>query len=290
MDATTPARTRSTTPTLPLKRWQVRAWPDDCTALARDADVSELVAGLLQQRGIHDADDARKFLKPALTDLLDPSDLPGCDAAAARLAKALRGNEKIVIYGDYDVDGITATAILYHPLTLLGGEVATYVPHRIDEGYGLNEAAIRELANIEVDVIVTVDCGITAHAQATAAKDLGVDLIITDHHTPTQNDANKEECPLFPECVAVVHPAAGQGYANRDICGAGVAFKLAWAVGRCVAGGGKVHPKLRDFLVEAVGLAALGTVADVVPLTGENRVIARHGLANLRTSRLDGVQ
>ncbi|MEM8872766.1 MAG: single-stranded-DNA-specific exonuclease RecJ [Planctomycetota bacterium] len=286
MDATMTARTQSDAPTLPRKRWEVRAWPDNCADLARDTDVSELVAGLLKQRGIHDAEAARKFLKPTLADLLDPSDLPGCDDAAHRLAKALRQNEKIVIYGDYDVDGITASAILYHTLTLLGGEVATYVPHRIEEGYGLNGDAVRALADAGVDVIVTVDCGITATEQATIAANRGIDLIITDHHTPTQ----KGDSPLFPECCAIVHPQAGEGYANHDLCGAGVAFKLAWAVGRCVAGGSRVHPKLRDFLVDAVGLAALGTVADVVPLTGENRVLARHGLAGLKHSNLDGVK
>jgi single-stranded-DNA-specific exonuclease len=216
------------------------------------------------------------------------------------------------------VDGITATAILWHAITLLGGMVEFYIPHRIEEGYGLNAEAIAQLADQGAQLIITVDCGVTAHAPAALARDRGVDLIITDHHEWQERQGDGEErqgdkgtrgqgdadapiplspcplvplSPLLPLCHTLVHPrlSADAPYPNPHLCGAGVAFKLAWGIGRIVCGADRVSETFRNFLIEATALAALGTIADVVPLIGENRVLAHFGLGGLKQTRLRGL-
>jgi single-stranded-DNA-specific exonuclease len=168
---------------------------------------------------------------------------------------------------------MTATAILWLCLKLLGAEVSYYVPHRVDEGYGLNCEAIRTLAAEKTELLLTVDCGIGSREEAALARELGVELVITDHHEPG--------LPL-PEAAAIVHPRLpGGGYPFGGLSGAGVALKLAWALCQQASGAKRVAPRMRDFLVQAVGLAALGTVADVVPLLDENRILVRHGLESL---------
>jgi single-stranded-DNA-specific exonuclease len=266
----------------PTKRWDVAETPAGTEALAAKLGTNRLIAGLLIRRGITDPAAGKQFLRPTLKDLHEPSTLPGLNEAAERLAKAVKDKEKIVIYGDYDVDGIAATSILWHAIRTLGGDPHTYIPHRLDEGYGLNDDALRQIIDDGADLIVTVDCGITAVDAATLAKDRGVDLIITDHHDFRE--------PL-PEAI-IVHPrlpTGGEPYENPHLCGAGVAFKLAWGVGQKLTGG-KVTPALRQFLVEATSLAALATVADVVPLIGENRVLTRFGLDGLKHTSIDGLQ
>ena len=271
-----------------------------------------LIDTLLRVRGITDADAAERFLHPRLSHLHDPVHLPGCDRAAQRLKQAVDTNQPIAIYGDYDVDGITASAILYHTLTLAGAKVTPYVPHRLDEGYGLNEEAMRKLA-ADHPVIVSVDCGITATGPALAAKQAGADLIITDHH---QFDPRN-----LPDAYALVHPGLaisdlGFGISddagdrpdtmsgpseiqnpkseiNLDLCGAGVAYKLAWHFARTYTGAGatgKLPDRYRDLMLDLLALAALGTVADVVPLLGENRAITSFGLRRLRHTQLPGLQ
>jgi single-stranded-DNA-specific exonuclease len=267
------------------KRWQINSPQPAAAELAARLKTSPLIAQILLNRGISSYDDAQAFLRPSLLALADPSLLPGLPAAAARIARAVRDREKIVIYGDYDVDGITATSILWHAITLLGGVVATYIPHRIDEGYGLNAEAIGQIIGEGARVIVTVDCGITAIEPAKIARERGVDLIITDHH-----DWHGDP-PVLPDCFAVVHPRLpGTAYPNGNLCGAGVAFKLAWAIGQAISGAARVSEWFRDFLVEATALAALGTIADVVPLVGENRILAHFGLGGLQQSKLTGIR
>ncbi|MGD0541399.1 MAG: single-stranded-DNA-specific exonuclease RecJ [Tepidisphaeraceae bacterium] len=267
------------------KRWQINPLQPAAAELAARLKISPLIAQILLNRGISNFDDAQAFLKPSLLTLAEPSLLPGLPAAAERIAKAVRDREKIVVYGDYDVDGITATSILWHAITLLGGCVSTYIPHRIDEGYGLNAEAIGQIIDDGARLIVTVDCGITAIEPAKVARERGVDLIITDHH-----DWHGDP-PELPDCFAVVHPRLpGTKYPNGNLCGAGVAFKLAWAIGQAITGAARVAESFRDFLVEATALAALGTIADVVPLVGENRVLAHFGLGGLKQSKLTGIR
>jgi single-stranded-DNA-specific exonuclease len=268
-----------------LSRWRPRsAAPADSTQsgqLARELHVSPLLATLLLQRGQNNPSDARKFLKPSLTDLHDPALLPGTVQAAKRLSRAVHDHEPIVIYSDYDVDGITAGAILWHVLKLAGAQATIYTPHRIDEGYGLNTHAIQNIAQNK-PLIISVDCGITATEPARAAKTAGVDLIITDHH---QFDPDH-----LPQAHTLVHPALPDSlYPFKDLCGAGVAFKVAWQFARTHFGSERVPDEFRALLLDLLTLAALGTVADVVPLRDENRVITSHGLGQIKRTRFVGL-
>ncbi len=256
------------------KRWRIHPHdPARIAALQQAAGIPAVVAELLICRGVSDPLLAQQFLDPKLSALREPELLPGCRPAAERIQAAVAARRRIVVYGDYDVDGMTATAILWLCLKLLGAEVSYYVPHRVDEGYGLNCEAIRTLAAEKVDLLLTVDCGIGSREEAALARELGIELVITDHHEPG--------LPL-PEAAAIVHPRLpGGGYPFGGLSGAGVALKLAWALCQQASGAKRVAPRMRDFLVQAVGLAALGTVADVVPLLDENRVLVRHGLESL---------
>lgn len=256
------------------KRWRILPHdPDRIANLARAASVPAVVAQLLICRQITEPDCARAFLDAKLSALRDPNELPGCTQAAQRIRAAVADGQRIVVHGDYDVDGMTATAILWLCLKLLGANVGYYVPHRVDEGYGLSSDTVRTLASNKAQLIVTVDCGVTAIEQAALARELGLTLIVTDHHEPG---------PRLPDCAAVVHPRLpGANYPFGGLSGAGVALKLAWAICQQVCGEKKVPQRMKDFLLQAVGLAALGTIADVVPLVDENRVLVRRGLESL---------
>jgi len=264
------------------KHWTILPPWDGTNELARELHIPPLAAQLLYNRGIGDAAAGRRFLQPSLADLIDPEAFTQIDAAVKRIRQALDRQEKIVIYGDYDVDGIVGTAILWRCFQLAGKEVDFYVPHRLDEGYGLNLEALEALAHKKTNLIITVDCGITAHEPARRAAELGIDLIITDHHKPEAQ---------LPSAAAIIHPLLTTAdYANPDICGAGVAFKLAWALAQNFSGSKKVSAEFREFLVTTTGLVALGTIADVVPLVGENRVIAAFGLRGLAASENIGLR
>ena len=237
---------------------------------------------MLHNRGIATVDEARAFMDPKLSNLHDPELLPGCSEAARRIARAVADGDKIVIYGDYDVDGMTAVAVLHACLTMVGAEVGFYVPHRLDEGYGVNAEAVRKLIGDGAKLLVTVDCGVSAAGPIAEAAAAGVDVIVSDHHSLPEQ---------LPPAAAIVHPAIGDGgYPNSDLSGAGVAFKLAWQIAREICGETRVDKKMRDFLLEATCLAALGTIADVVPLTGENRALAVYGLRGLPATRRPGLQ
>jgi single-stranded-DNA-specific exonuclease len=244
-------------------------------ALSRELQVSAVVAQLLVSRGITEPVAARNFLGASLKGLHDPGLLPGACEAARRIVQAIRDRRRIVIYGDYDVDGVAGSAILLECLKLAGADARYYVPHRLEEGYGLNTAALETLRREEqAEVIVTVDCGIASTGEARAARELGLELIITDHH---------EFGSALPDAACLVHPRLpGSVYPFGELSGAGVAFKVAWAVGQQLEGAQRVAPQFREFLLNAVSMAALGTVADVVPLYDENRVLVRHGLVSLR--------
>ncbi len=242
--------------------------------LAKEMTCSPLLAQVLASRGLETAEDANEFVNARMQDLHSPELLPGVSEAADRVIAALKNNRRITIYGDYDVDGVTSTSILWHCLKLAGGNVDYYIPCRMEEGYGLNLEAIQTLADEDPHrLVITVDCGICSLAEADLAKKLGMELIITDHHNMLDQ---------LPDSAVNVHPRLpGSKYPFKELCGAGVAFKLAWAICTRLGDGTKASPRMREFLKSAVGLAAMGTVADVVPLIGENRIIVKYGLSTL---------
>jgi len=264
------------------REWIISPPQPERERLAAEAGLAPLVAQVLLNRGVTTARQAHRFLSPDFKEILPPQSLPNAVDAARRLADAARSGRPVVIYGDYDVDGITATSILWHALTLAGAQVSFYIPSRLEEGYGLNADALRQIAAEGAEVVITVDCGITACEAAELARRLGLELIITDHHEPRG---------ALPSADCVVHPAAGgPDSGNRDLCGAGIALKIAWAFAQEFSGGSSVAPRFREFLKEATGLAALGLVADVVPLTGENRLLAAFGLRQLCHTCNPGLQ
>ncbi len=257
------------------KTW--RFAPHDAAAvreLSRTLRLPALVAQVLFARG-HTSDSAAStFLQSSLMDLHDPDLMPNLSEAADRIVAAVKSGRRITIYGDYDVDGVTATSILWHCLRLANATVDYYIPHRMEEGYGLNCDAIRQLHEEDPRrLVVTVDCGISSVAEAALAKELGLELIVTDHH---------EMAAELPPATCLVHPRLpGSQYPFGQLCGAGVAFKLAWGICQRLGDGKKASPSMREFLMSAVGLAAIGTVADCVPLVDENRAIVRYGLGSL---------
>jgi single-stranded-DNA-specific exonuclease len=274
----------STAGSLPLTRGLSMLWRSRGPVAVEGKD---LVSRVLHSRGLGSAELAAAFLNPTLKQLHSPSQIPDLDRAAARILEAVRAGDRIVIYGDYDVDGITSTAILYHTIKAIREDatVASYVPHRIDEGYGLNADAVREIIAEGARLIVSVDCGVTAKEPARIARELGVDLIITDHHNPP---ATVDE---LPEAFAVVHPRHPLStYPFGELCGAGVAYKLAWRLCTLACGSERIDPAMRERLLELLAPCALGVIADVVPLVDENRVIARHGLAKVKTSKIAGLR
>jgi single-stranded-DNA-specific exonuclease len=266
-----------------VKQWHLL--PNDPGAIARLAAslrVTPVVAQILVNRGLAEPAAARHFLDSPLSDLHKPDLLSGATEAAERLHRAVREGRRICVYGDYDVDGITGTSILWQALRLMNAQAEYYVPHRLDEGYGLNVKALHQIARSGASVVITVDCGISALEEASEAKRLGLELIITDHH---------EMKSELPSAAVLVHPRLpGGSYPFGDISGAGVAFRVAWALCQKVCGSEKVSPVFREFLLDGVALAALGLVADVVPLKGENRVFVRHGLARLEQMQSPGIR
>jgi len=235
------------------------------TALAQALGVSAITARLLAIRGITDPDEASRFLNPTLAQLHDPLKLAGLEAAVDRLELAITNRERISVHGDYDVDGITSTVILRRALELLGGNVGHFIPERLTDGYGLQPNTIDRLHAEGVKLIVSVDCGIRAPEAARRARELGVDLIITDHHEPDDE---------LPDACAVVNPKRHDcTYPDKNLAGVGVALKLVQAL--CARAGKSA------WLPAFVKIASIGTLADVVPLVGENRIIAKLGLQML---------
>ena len=266
-------------------RWRLKPFDSDRIAsLARTAGITPLTAQLLINRGINEPGPAQAFLEAKLTQLNDPETLPGAAEAAERVVRAIREDRQIVIYGDYDVDGVCGTSVLWACLRLAGARnVVYYIPHRVEEGYGVNAEALRRLAEEHSRaLVITVDCGISAVAEAELARQLGLELIVTDHHTIGSE---------LPAADVLVHPRLpGSQYPFGDLCGAGVAFKLAWQICKSFGDGKKASPHLRDYLVKSLGLVAMATVADVVPLQAENRILVRHGLAGIAGSPTVGLR
>ncbi len=251
--------------------------------LSAELKLPTLIAQVLASRGFQSGQQADSFLSAKLADLHDPDSLPGVLPAVEKIVAAVAAGRRITIYGDYDVDGVTATSLLWHCLQLLGAKVDYYIPHRLEEGYGLNCDAIRSLHEEDASrLVITVDCGITSVKEAALAKELGLELIITDHHQFEET---------LPDAAVLVHPRLpGTTYPFGELCGAGVAFKLAWGICKRMGDGGRATPRMKEFLLAAVGLAAIGTVADVVPLLGENRILVRYGLVSLTERSSKGLK
>lgn len=255
------------------RRWTVNQLDTAAVErLARSAKIPSLVAELLLARGIDSAEAAERFFEPKMEHLLPPSGLLGMDAALARLQRAVAKSETVLIYGDYDVDGTTATVLLKTALEICGGNVRYHIPHRLKEGYGMQGEVLTRADAEGVSLVISVDTGIRAHAASECARQLGLDLIVTDHHLPDPRLG-------VPTAIAVINPnQSGCKYENKNLCGAGVAFKLAQALLEAHDG-----PRTREKLIPSfLKVVAIATVADAVPLTGENRVIVALGLRELR--------
>lgn len=259
----------------PGKLWRVLPTCTELAArLARGLGMSPAVAQVLVNRGIGDEAEARRFLHGGREELPDPYLMQGMERAADRIDAALKAGERITIYGDYDVDGVTATALLYRVLERLGGAVDYYIPERQNEGYGLNAAALESLFQAGTRLIVTVDCGISATDEV-AAFAARMDIVVTDHHQPPE---------VLPPAHAVINPKQnGCSYPEKNLAGVGVAFKLCQALWQRHKGD---DAELYDYL----DLVAIGTIADIVPLTGENRVLVKLGLARIAVTENIGLQ
>jgi single-stranded-DNA-specific exonuclease len=260
---------------IPNKRW-VQTHGDGLAAarLARELHLSEVVATLLVNRGITDPQTAYKFLSPSINDLHDPFLMQDMRLAVRRILQAIERKEKILIYGDYDVDGTTSTVILKKALTLVGADVSYYIPERLKDGYGLRDDAMEMAKAQGYHLVISVDTGIRARQVVEHARALGLDIIITDHHLPEAD---------LPRASAVLNPKrADCNYPNKNLAGCGVAFKLAQALFIETARAHLVEPFIK--------IAAIGTIADIVPLIGENRVIAKYGLAGLSRPNNPGLR
>ncbi len=272
------------------KKWSLLYCPGDregdaaIEAMARELDLSSVMASLLYIRGLKSAESASSFLHQDSACLHDPFLLQDIRPAIERIGQALERGEKIAIYGDYDVDGVTSVSLLYLYLTSLGGDVGYYIPSRTKEGYGLSMSAIDRLSERGVSLMITVDTGITATEETAYAKQLGIDTVVTDHH----------ECrPEIPDVCAVVNPhRAGDAYPFKELAGVGVVFKLicAFEMERCRKAGTSLREGVERICREYADLVAIGTIADVMPIVDENRLIVTLGLRMLEKTNRQGLR
>ncbi|HOI29370.1 MAG TPA: single-stranded-DNA-specific exonuclease RecJ [Melioribacteraceae bacterium] len=256
-------------------RWKLKEAPDEKSilALSDSLNISHALASILIQRNITNFFEAKNFFRPSLTTIHDPFLMNGMQEASIRVINALTNNEKIYIYGDYDVDGTCSAALMYLFLKELGADVETYIPNRLTEGYGMSIQSIDYIKEQKTDLIISVDCGITAVEEIEHANSLGIDVIVCDHHQP------KEE---LPKAYAILDPIKpGCNYPFKHLSGAGVAFKLASAVGDRI---GK-----KDMALKYLDLVALAGAADIVPLVDENRVLVKEGLDLINANPRPGI-
>jgi single-stranded-DNA-specific exonuclease len=267
----------------PKRNWQTRTAPSDVIAeLEQDLQISHLAARLLVLRGVQGADEAQRFLSKKLSDLHRPELMHGMAVAAARLARAISQRERILIHGDYDVDGSTAASLLTLFIRQCSHQATAWIPHRRIDGYGLSEASLAAVQEHQAQLMVTVDCGIADHGIAQRIEqETGCSVIITDHHLPQGS---------LPNCTAVCNPnQPGCPYPDKNLAGVGVAWKLAWATAKVLSGGEKVTDRLRQFLLDSLALVGIGTVADCAALHGENRILVHHGLLALEKTTNPGL-
>ncbi len=243
--------------------------------LAERLSVPPVVARLLVARGYGEEEDAKRFLRPRLEHLHDPSLMTGLDVAVSRLAAAIAAREPILVHGDYDVDGMCSSTILVRTLRSLGGVAHPFIPHRMTDGYDLGDAGVKAAVAVGAKVVVTCDCGTSAHRAVEALQSQGIEVIITDHHLPSVDP---------PRCLAVLNPRVpGNTYPDKDLCAAGVVFKLAIGLLRA-------HGQSANLAMHMLDLVALATVADVAPLRGENRILVRYGLRLLQETSNVGLR
>ena len=261
-------------------RWNLSpSDPEQVARLAQDLKIAGPAAAVLWARGYREAGQALRFLDPGFKDLQDPWKLKDMPAAVERLCRAIEQNERILLYGDYDADGTSAVVLLMKGLELAGGRASFHVPHRLRDGYGMRSEVVEEAAASGVKLIVSVDTGIRANEVVRHAATLGIDVIVTDHHLPEAE---------LPPAVAVLNPnRADCSYPEKNLCGAGVAFKLIDALTARLGWEEARRERVLDSLLK---LVAIATVADVVPLTGENRIIVKRGLEGLRNVRNPGLR
>lgn len=253
--------------------WKLKECNEEkAQVLSNELGVSLTFARLLIQRGLYDVNSAMRYMNPDLDELGDPYLLSGMSKAVERINKAVNIKEKVIIYGDYDVDGICSTVLLIECFNRLGLEVDYYIPNRFNEGYGLNKSAVNMLIQKGYNLLITVDCGISSIEEIKIATSMGMDVIVTDHHIPGDTS---------PEAYAVIDPKNDNVEGKKDLAGVGVAFNLAFAL--C-----KSFMSLEE-IYEWLDLVALATVADIVPLKGENRIIVKHGLDRLQQSKRQGL-
>ena len=262
------------------KIWKIKTVAGDAAShLAGQLELPTAIARVLVQRGFQDPDAAREFMNPRLASLADPCLLPDMGKAVERIWKSIRSGESITVFGDYDVDGVTAAALLLRVLSELGANAGGFVPDRMDEGYGLSPDALeRCLEEQEPNLLISVDCGTNSVESIVSAQERGIDVVVTDHHVPAEKTA-----PAF----ALINPKLGCG--GEHLSGVGVVFKLAHALvksGREAGDKQAMETDLRRYL----DIVALGTVADIVPLVGDNRIIVRHGLAQLENTHWAGMK
>ncbi len=265
------------------RRWSLRQ-PDASAVreLERRTSLPPLAAGLLVSRGFADPEAAATHLLASPQGLHDPFLLEGMEAATERLARAIRDGERLLVHGDYDVDGVTGTALLMRLFELLGARATWHIPNRLIDGYSFGEHSVERAIATEAGVVISVDNGTSAHTVIDRLAEHGVDTVVTDHH----------EAPAgpLPNATAIVNPKLpGSRYPWRELCGGAVAFKLAWGLAQKVLGTKRVSTELKAFLEEATAYVAIATVCDVVPLLDENRVFARFGLKALESTRHPGL-
>jgi len=285
------------------RRWFVnRTNPEYIRYLAKSASISPVLAQILINRGFKTPSDINVFLNPDISQLSDPYDMPGMPQAVERIIAAGKKGEKVLVHGDYDADGLTATGIMVHALMMLGIDCHYFIPNRIEHGYGFKVFSVSKAEEIGASLIITVDCGITSFEAASLCRKKDIDLIITDHHEPLRNTKGMQDAEshrenltsssvtfladdslVLPDAVAIINPKISHRESQVfHLSGAGIAFKLVQAL--AITFGEKIA--LHNFL----DLAALGTMADVVPLTGENRLLVKEGLKKLGNGSRQGIR
>ncbi|WP_027339703.1 single-stranded-DNA-specific exonuclease RecJ [Halonatronum saccharophilum] len=255
------------------KIWKVKKADQNIIhSLKEELNISPVLARVLANRGLETPRQVEEFLDFNLEDLNDPFALKGMKESVNRIIEAIKGKEKIFVYGDYDVDGISSTSLLINALRELGADIDFYIPNRLKEGYGINKEAIKKINDRGADLIISVDCGISAKKEIDLANSLEIEVIITDHHTPPED---------LPKALAIINPhQEGCGYPFKKLAGVGVAFKLVHGIFNTFYG-----EDTRSRLLKYIGLVALGTIADIVPLLGENRVIVKYGLDRINSNK-----
>ncbi len=263
------------------KEWVLlNADTEKVSRISKTLGISETVAQVLVNRAIDDVESASLFLQAKLRSLPDPSLLKNAVAAAELIVAAIKKRKRIVIYGDYDVDGITSTVLMYQFLRTLGADVRYYIPHRLEDGYGLNTYTLEEIATEGGQVVITVDCGITSIEEVRYARQLGLDIIIADHHHIGET---------IPDAIAVINPHFEDCcYPFKEMAAVGVAFSLLMVLKKVVEKDGFFRGTLPN-LKEYMDIVALGTVADMVPLLGTNRIFVKHGLLQMRENSRPGL-